>query len=126
MALVFVYGTLMRGGENHESLNGAAFLGAARTPPRFTLVDLGEYPALVREGQDSVSGELYDVDAALLARLDSLEEHPTVYVRETLRLEDGREAFTYVLPRERAGQAARIPGGDWRRIGLPRLPRPPR
>ena len=114
MALLFIYGTLLQGEPNHERLAGARPLGAVRTPPLFTLMHMGEFPALVPGGTDVVTGELWDVDPDHLARLDEFEDHPAFYVRETVRLEDGREVFAYVLPPERARGARRIPGGDWR------------
>jgi gamma-glutamylaminecyclotransferase len=73
--LVFVYGTLKRGGSNHHYLAGQKFAGEARTPPGFRLFDLGEYPGMVAQGDDrtGVSGEVWAVDADCLARLDVLE-----------------------------------------------------
>jgi gamma-glutamylaminecyclotransferase len=73
--LVFVYGTLKRGGNNHRYLAGQKFVGEARTPPGFRLFDLGEYPGMVAYADDraGVSGEVWAVDAGCLARLDVLE-----------------------------------------------------
>jgi gamma-glutamylaminecyclotransferase len=73
--LVFVYGTLKRGGSNHAQIAGQLFAGPARTAPGFTLYSLGEYPGLVADPADrsGVDGELWAVDAAALARLDSFE-----------------------------------------------------
>ena len=72
---LFVYGTLKRGGSNHHHLAGQTFLGPARTVPGFTLFSLGAYPGLVAAPYDAhgVTGELWSVDAATLARLDVLE-----------------------------------------------------
>lgn len=73
--LVFVYGTLKRGGSNHAQIAGQLCLGLARTAPGFTLYSLGEYPGLVADPADrsGVSGELWSVDSAALARLDAFE-----------------------------------------------------
>ena len=73
--LVFVYGTLKRGGSNHHFLAGQRFLGRARTAPGFTLYSLGEYPGLVEraDDRDGVAGELWEVDSSALRRLDQLE-----------------------------------------------------
>lgn len=75
MTLVFVYGTLKRGGSNHHFMAGQAFVGAASTASGFTLFDLGGYPGLVpAPGRaEGVSGEVWLVDDACLARLDQLE-----------------------------------------------------
>lgn len=112
---VFVYGTLMRGEHHHESLAGGRFLGPAETLPQYDLVQIDYYPALVPGGTGKVMGELYQVDDATLQRLDELEEVPAYYVRERIELVDGRSAFAYLLPRERAGHGTVIDSGDFRR-----------
>ncbi|HVY49326.1 MAG TPA: gamma-glutamylcyclotransferase family protein [Minicystis sp.] len=112
--LLFVYGTLLAGEASHAELAGAVLLGPARTSPDYELVDLGDYPALLRRGATSVAGELYDVAPDLLARLDAFEGHPTLFRRATVRLGDGRRAAAYLYPRRRAKTAARIDCGDYR------------
>jgi gamma-glutamylcyclotransferase (GGCT)/AIG2-like uncharacterized protein YtfP len=52
MTLVFIYGTLKRGGGNHHLLAGQEFRGPARTAPGFTLYELTGYPGMVPEGGD--------------------------------------------------------------------------
>ena len=113
----FVYGTLRRGEPNHHLLDGCAFVGAGRTEPRFTLVSLGAFPALVAGGETAVRGEVYEVDVATLAALDRLEEHPDFYQRRRIRLEGGEEVVVYVLPRELARGYPAILSGDWRGAG---------
>jgi gamma-glutamylcyclotransferase (GGCT)/AIG2-like uncharacterized protein YtfP len=47
----------------------------ARTQPLYRLFDLGGYPGMVRsEDGMAIQGEIWDVDAAGLARLDVLED----------------------------------------------------
>jgi len=75
MALIFVYGTLKRGDENHHFLAGQKFVGEARTTPGFRLFEVGGYPGMVPHAgdRDGVAGEVWSVDAECLARLDELE-----------------------------------------------------
>ena len=47
MSLIFVYGTLKKGGSNHHLMAGQKFLGAARTIPGFRLYDLGGHPGMI-------------------------------------------------------------------------------
>ena len=84
--LLFVYGTLRRGGPNHALLGRAALVGPATTVDRHALfVDdipfLAPAPAVHR-----VRGEVYAVDAATLAEIDRLEGHPHWYERRPVRV----------------------------------------
>ncbi|HEX2855471.1 MAG TPA: gamma-glutamylcyclotransferase family protein [Opitutaceae bacterium] len=73
--LMFVYGTLKRGGSNHHYLAGQKFIGEARTAPGFRLYDLGGYPGMIPRPDDreGVTGEVWSVDADALKHLDGLE-----------------------------------------------------
>ena len=75
MSLIFVYGTLKRGGSNHHLMAGQKFLGESRTPPGFRLYELGGHPGMIVKSDDpaGVTGEVWSVDAACLAQLDILE-----------------------------------------------------
>jgi len=75
MSLIFVYGTLKRGGSNHHLMAGQQFLGEARTPPGFRLYRLSGHPGMIEkpDDRDGVTGEVWSVDAACLAQLDILE-----------------------------------------------------
>ncbi len=95
-ALVFVYGSLKRGGRWHHVLEDSAFSGLAETRAEWRLARHGAYPAMV-PGGEVVSGELYRVSAAVLAQVDRLEEHPTLYRRTVIRLSDGRPCEAYLL-----------------------------
>lgn len=113
--LLFVYGTLRSGAENHAELRGARFSGRARTAPAYELIDCGEYPALVEGGADAIEGELYEVDDALLCRLDVFEDVPALYERKlvSMALDSPRSVEAYVMRRESALCAPRIASGDW-------------
>ncbi len=93
---LFVYGTLKRGRANHHFLQGARFIGTARTVPLYQLRNCGEYPGLVRAtpGQ-SIRGEVYAVDRELLGSLDQLEEAPVEFIRAPIELTCGTPAEAY-------------------------------
>jgi gamma-glutamylcyclotransferase (GGCT)/AIG2-like uncharacterized protein YtfP len=75
MQRLFVYGTLKRGCKNHRHLAGQRYLGEARTAPGFRLYSLGDYPGMAADAQDreGVTGEVWEVSADALARLDDFE-----------------------------------------------------
>jgi len=87
--LVFVYGTLKRYHANHSFLHEQGFLGMAMTHPLYRLYDLGGYPGMVLDEAAciSVHGEVWEVDAESLAKLDELEDITGgEYVREVIPL----------------------------------------
>ncbi|WP_437837591.1 gamma-glutamylcyclotransferase family protein [Sorangium sp. So ce1153] len=111
---LFVYGTLMRGERSHALLEGARYLGLARTPRSFELADFGAYPALVRGGSVAVLGELYEPDRETLASLDLYEGCPDLFQREAIALEGGARCEAYLMPATQALGRPRIASGDWR------------
>lgn len=104
MALVFVYGTLKAGFRN-QHWNGARLIGRYRSRERYPLLVLGPpcLPWLSEEpGRgEFVIGELYEADAAQLAKMDELEEldKPDWYRRGEIALEPegGGEALTALV-----------------------------
>jgi len=70
--LVFVYGTLRRGGSNAFRMKGASFVGSAYVAGKLYLISW--YPGLVRRVRDGlVSGEVYRVGPEQLRALDEFE-----------------------------------------------------
>ena len=113
--LIFVYGTLMSGFRLHRLLaNRSEHVGNGTVAAR--LLDLGSYPAAVRDAHGSVVGEVYRLgDRDLLRVLDSAEG-PQYHRQEVaVRMADGREVtafiYWYVGPLDRG---VPIPGGDYR------------
>jgi gamma-glutamylcyclotransferase (GGCT)/AIG2-like uncharacterized protein YtfP len=117
--LIFVYGTLKRGGSNHPCLAGEVFVGEARTTPGFRLHDLGDFPGMIVATDDTtgVAGEIWSVQPAALARLDALEGIAEgLYRRERVALQPpfaDRHVETYLYNLTTAGRPA-IPDGVWR------------
>lgn len=70
--LVFVYGTLRRGGSNHFRMAGAEFISSGTIRGRMYRVDW--YPGLILDPTgDEIHGEVYAVDTDLLSALDIFE-----------------------------------------------------
>ena len=121
MPLRFIYGTLMPGLRLEAQMQGARFLGFAQVPGR--LVDVGRYPGLL-PGDGVVSGEVYEVDDAHLARLDAVEDMvpgdraASQYWREEVTVFSGplqgERVQTYVYNRPTNG-CTPISHGDYRR-----------
>jgi gamma-glutamylcyclotransferase (GGCT)/AIG2-like uncharacterized protein YtfP len=111
---LFVYGTMLSGESNHRYLKGATPLGVRRTEPRYLLVDLGPYPALMRNGRTAVTGELYLASAAILRDVDRLEGCPTLFQRASINLLGGEVVDSYLLVRAPGLRPPKIRSGDWR------------
>ena len=113
--LIFVYGRMRRGEENHRFLIEAHFVGETETATCFDLVDLGGLPGLIEGGTSSVQGELYLVKPSLLSMIDELEDHPETFRRTRIELADGSFADGYVMPRSQANCFPRFTDGRWRK-----------
>ncbi len=110
---LFIYGSLLSGEANHDNLDGARALGAASTAARYSLIDLGPYPALLKSGETSIVGELYEVTAEHVARLDEFEGAPGLYQRLPIVLADGRRAQAFFFAEEPLNSVL-VPSGNWR------------
>jgi gamma-glutamylcyclotransferase (GGCT)/AIG2-like uncharacterized protein YtfP len=116
---VFVYGTLRRGGSNHAWLAGSHYGGEGRLPGA-RLYDLGPFPMAIvtpETAAESIEGELWWVDAAVLTRLDRLEGHPRLYERRQLPLACGRWAWVYLGRPRQVRHSPVLPQGRWPRAG---------
>ncbi|WP_273428825.1 gamma-glutamylcyclotransferase [Chitinibacter tainanensis] len=111
---LFVYGTLKAGFANHHYLAQARYIAPACTEHEFALYTL-DYPFLAKSpALYRVQGELYALDAATLAQVDQLEEHPSDYCRELSPIitATGERiwAWVYFHP---APQGRLLPRGDY-------------
>jgi gamma-glutamylcyclotransferase (GGCT)/AIG2-like uncharacterized protein YtfP len=114
MAPVLVYGSLKRGFVNHHWLEGASFLGEG-VMAGLALHDLGPFPMAVPSADGALlHGELYAVDARLLAGLDRLEGTPRLYERWLHPLQGGGQAWVYVGRARQIRHSPRLHDGRWR------------
>ena len=101
---VFVYGTLMRGGRNDSIMKGRFLSEVTTVYDCFLMVQFNststrgaQTPGVYRGGHGYIWGEVYEVDDAGLAVLDQLEQNGVLYQREEVLLQDGTQAWMYIL-----------------------------
>jgi gamma-glutamylcyclotransferase (GGCT)/AIG2-like uncharacterized protein YtfP len=94
-------------------MEGAQFIGEVELDAHFLVLYEGGYPALVAGSTDtSVAGELYQVTASHLSRLDEFEECPELYFRGLVRCATGETAWAYLISQKEASRFPRI-AGKW-------------
>jgi len=114
--LVFVYGTLRRGGARTMSVRfpNSKFIADAKVSG--SLYDLGAYPGLLlNESNSSVVGEVYEVDDEILNKLDDLEA-ASDYWRKQVEISLGthsRICWIYEPNPEVYSPRTLITSGDW-------------
>jgi gamma-glutamylcyclotransferase (GGCT)/AIG2-like uncharacterized protein YtfP len=114
--LVFVYGTLRRGGARPMSIRfpNSKFIGDARVSG--SLYDLGDYPGLLlNESNSLVIGEVYEVDDEILNGLDDFEAASN-YWRKQVEISLGiqrRICWVYEPEPESYSPSTLITSGDW-------------
>ena len=101
---IFVYGTLKQGFYNHYYLKDETFLGpdvtAAAHYDMFEYksdeAGYNSYPAIFENGSFYITGEVYEVSPATLARIDALEDLDVLYIRRHIKLANFGEVQTYI------------------------------
>lgn len=114
--LVFVYGTLRRGGAGAMSIRFPSSQFIAEAKVSGSLYDLGPYPGLLLNASNSlVMGEVYEVDDEILNRLDDFEAS-SHYCRKQVELSPGtqsRMCWTYEPNPDFYSLHTLIASGDW-------------
>ena len=103
--LLFIYGSLKKGFDNHHLLSKhSKRLGKAITVGKFGMFEdsFGNYPYLVPVPKMRIHGELYLIERReLLEKLDLFEGAPEYYERKKILVKSHRgtqRAFVYIQP----------------------------
>jgi len=103
--LIFIYGSLKKGFDNHHILSRyAKRIGKAITVGKFGMFEdsFGNYPYLIPVPKMRVHGELYLIEREeLLEKLDQFEGAPEYYERKKILVKSHRgthRAFVYIQP----------------------------
>ncbi|MGF1461085.1 MAG: gamma-glutamylcyclotransferase [Leptolyngbyaceae cyanobacterium] len=98
---VFICGSALRGQPDHGNLQGATFVKATKTAPKYRLhaVQAGWHPGIYETDVDGISipGELYQMSVAQYDHLVSTEP-PHMYPAE-VTLHDGETAIAMLYPK---------------------------
>ncbi len=115
--MVFVYGTLRRGGSNDFRMADSRFVAEGKVRGRLYRIDW--YPGFVAdENAGPVVGEFFMANAETIAALDEFEgsEYRRVKIAVEVREEAGAvskvQAWIWVWLGE-TSESQRIVGGDW-------------
>ncbi|MCD4807421.1 MAG: gamma-glutamylcyclotransferase [Methanococcoides sp.] len=113
MNFLFVYGTLKKGHKNHHLLDGASFVSENCTEDKFQMLDMGDFPSVVKENPvSSIVGELFSVDDSTLSAIDRFEGK--WFCREKVLLKDSCVAWMYFLSDDVSyGGRSSIVSGIW-------------
>lgn len=119
MAVVFVYGSLMKGYWNHKYLENSDFIGYA-TLDGYGIYHVSSFPGIVPRMDHYVLGEVYNVNESTMRALDILEDEGDMYVRkeETVRVGDKNiKCFVYVWNREIKPGFKKVESKPWKPRG---------
>jgi len=102
--LLFVYGSLKKGFDNHNLLDKrfSKRIGKAKTVKKFGMFEdsFGNYPYLIDRRLAKVEGELYEIHRQeLLDKLDQFEGTPDYYIRKRIEVKSHHgtcRAFVYI------------------------------
>ncbi len=102
--LLFVYGSLKKGFDNHNLLDKrfSKRMGKAKTVKKFGMFEdsFGNYPYLIDIPLAKVEGELYEIHRQeLLDKLDQFEGTPDYYMRKRIEVKSHHgtcRAFVYI------------------------------
>ena len=114
--LVFVYGTLRRGGTRAmpSIFPDSTFIDNTKVSGR--LYDFGSYPGLLLDESNSlVVGEVYEVDDEILQKLDEIEAE-SHYCRKPVEISFGdrrKIGWVYVYNPKFYSSLILIESGDW-------------
>lgn len=111
--LIFVYGTLRRGGSNHLRMAGMDLISSATVHGMLYRVDW--YPALVlNPDAPAVRGEIYQINDTPLSALDEYEGDQYQRVVTTATDAQGQEHEVWIWEWIDPIEALQpIPSGDW-------------
>lgn len=112
---LFVYGTFLPEEADHEIIAAGKHVGPTKTAPGYQLIELNTLAGMIAGGEGSVVGELYEVEYPILAACDKKRDHPNLYHRVEIELEDGTLAHTFLMHANQVRGKRRVKDGDWRK-----------
>ncbi len=112
--VVFTYGTLMKG-QRAKSLMDTAIWGGSCCLSGYAMYDLGRYPGIIEQSGETVLGEVWFVDDAILVELDQYEEEGSLYLRKEVTVSSAfgpLKANAYIYNHPPVGEVVRKKWGS--------------
>jgi gamma-glutamylaminecyclotransferase len=96
--MLFIVGEMKRGGRNHSFMDGSRYIGEGSLGKNYSLYVDFTTKLFYAPSESGVYGEVYDVDAATLKRIDTDEGCPIFSERHraTVTMDDGSVINAYV------------------------------
>lgn len=118
LVLIAVYGSLIEGLHNHPVIANAEYVGEFNSEPKFSMIDLGSFPAIVKEGVTSVKFHVYAVNEKTLQKVNNLEgfeegAENNFYNRGIIKTPYGK-AFYYYQNKGMIKDPLLVASGDWK------------
>lgn len=108
---IAVYGSLLKGFGNHRLIQDSKYIGDGLTKPEYTMVSLGGFPGVIKNGNNSIYFQVYELDDETFKRVDRLEGHPAFYKRDIIETEYG-DVWMYFLD-ESYLEHEKVESGNW-------------
>lgn len=113
--LLFVYGSLRKGQQNHHRLKDAKFIGNA-TIKHWVLYSLGSYPAIKWKQGSKLIGEVYEVEHESFERINLMEKNANyaqvVELADIEGLDIAYTVYVYVY-KGKVEEKNLVASGDW-------------
>jgi gamma-glutamylaminecyclotransferase len=114
--ILFVYGTLKRGFENHPIVEESRFIGTARSVQPMAMWGI-EFPYVSDKlPLYPIFGEVYEVSEAVLRLTDALEDHPRLYQRSVrdFSLVGGNVIAAWIYLSHAQLRSKPLESGEWK------------
>ncbi len=109
--LLFVYGTLMHGGNAEGQLSGCTYIGKAILKD-YAMFNLGWFPGIAAKKGEWTEGELYIIHDSDFSRLDHYEGEGNLFRHERVTVESStgrQQAWAYVYLEKPEGEPMHEP-----------------
>ena len=93
---LFIYGILKIEKQNHNILQTSKFI--CNDTINGTMYDLIQYPAIDINGNNTIYGEVYEIDKDTLNECDVIKGHPLLFKRIEIKTKKGYNCWVYYIP----------------------------
>ena len=119
--LLAVYGSLKRGYFNSGRLASSKYLGDVLLSPKYTMIDLGGYPAVITGGATSIHCEVYQVSKETFIDIGRMEMSAG-YKLMAIDTKFGKACLYIFAYPEEVKSRSKIVNGNWKQPQINKWP----